>query len=208
MAADDYDETTGAPIFAGTGAPDTGVDLTLISAFAAEVGTRLIGTTAERTAYDYAREGLEWYDTDEDAVYRHTGAGWKLAFKDWTSYTPVLTNVAGTVKAAYQIVGETVNVRLRVNPISSMGSNPTFSLPVAAGDSDLEFPNGAVMMYDDSAGVSYSGIIRRAASATTVTIYGVLASGTYTSLGGVSASSPFTWASADILTVNFSYRTS
>jgi hypothetical protein len=76
MAVSSYDPVDGHPIFLDTAAPDIKVDPTKASEYAAAVGTRLIGTTAERTAYAYAREGLEWYDTTTNSVWIHNGSGW------------------------------------------------------------------------------------------------------------------------------------
>jgi hypothetical protein len=80
MAASSNDPTTGSPIFLDSDAPDPAVNPTQVAEYAASVGTRLIGSTAERTAYTYAREGLRWYDTTLDREYIHTGSGWVVAF--------------------------------------------------------------------------------------------------------------------------------
>lgn len=77
MAVDSYDPTTGHPIFYDSGAPDIAFDPTEVARYASKVGTRLIGTTAERVAYQYARPGLQWYDTTEKREYvYHQSAGW------------------------------------------------------------------------------------------------------------------------------------
>lgn len=90
MASSSNDPTTGAPIFLDGDAPDPAVNPTEVAAFAAEVGTRLIGSTAQRTAYDYAREGLEWYDTTDDFTYVYDGSGWveKFGATAWQEITP------------------------------------------------------------------------------------------------------------------------
>lgn len=77
MAIDSIDPVTGSPQFLDGGAPDLAVDQNAVSNYAAKVGTRLIGTTAERTAYAYGRKGLEWYDTDLNTVLIHNGSGWQ-----------------------------------------------------------------------------------------------------------------------------------
>lgn len=77
MAAKSFDPVTGAPMFRDEDEPDPAVNPSQVAAFAAKVGTRLIGTTAERNAYEYGREGLEWYDTTLDSVLIHNGSGWK-----------------------------------------------------------------------------------------------------------------------------------
>lgn len=80
MASSSNDPTTGAPIFLDADAPDPAVNPTQVAAFAASVGTRLIGTTAQRTDYDYAREGLRWWDTTLDQEFIHNGSGWVSVF--------------------------------------------------------------------------------------------------------------------------------
>lgn len=76
MASSSLDPVTGAPRFLDADAPDPAVNPTEVAAFAAKVGTRLIGTTAERDAYPYKREGLEWYNTTKDLVEVYNGTGW------------------------------------------------------------------------------------------------------------------------------------
>lgn len=97
MAANDVDPTTGAKIYLGTGAPDTGADLTELAADAARTGTRLIGSTAERTAYAYGRQGLLWYDTDAGREYRHDGSSWvrkPISFSGSVGVAPSAPNTA------------------------------------------------------------------------------------------------------------------
>lgn len=203
MAADSTNATTGAPEFDGAGAPDTAVDLTLLGAFAATVGTRLIGTTAARTAYAYAREGLRWYDTDLDAEYLHNGSGWVLWFQDWTAYTPTTVNFTGTVAASYQVIGATVNVRIRATLSAALGGQPTFSLPINASDGNPE-PLGMGWLNDVSGG-EYPCFIRKN-SASTAAPYAINAASTNALLANVTASIPFTWVSGDVIHLNFSYR--
>ena len=85
MAYSSLDPSTGAPVFLDSDAPDPAVNPSQVAAFAAEVGTRLIGTTAERTAYAYAREGLRWFDTTTDKEYLYNGSGWVVAWAPETS---------------------------------------------------------------------------------------------------------------------------
>src|SRR5690606_38948426 len=75
MAVDSRD-TNGAPIFLSGEALDTAADLTTLGEEIYERGTRLIGTTADRTGYDYPVEGLGWYDTDLDREFVYDGDGW------------------------------------------------------------------------------------------------------------------------------------
>lgn len=78
MAYSSLDPVTGSPVFLSGDAPDPGVNETQVGEFSAQVGTRLIGTTTERTAYVYAREGLRWWDTTLDREFIHDGSDWRL----------------------------------------------------------------------------------------------------------------------------------
>lgn len=80
MASSSNDPTTGAPIFGDGDAPDPAVNPTQVAEYAASVGNHPKGTTAERLAYDYAREGIFFSDTDLDTVFYHNGSGWLPAY--------------------------------------------------------------------------------------------------------------------------------
>lgn len=208
MAADSTNATTGAPEFDGAGAPDTAVDLTLLGAFAATVGTRLIGTTAARTAYAYAREGLEWYDTDLDAVYLHNGSGWVLWHKQWTSYTPTTANVSGspTITAKYCVASGMVRVKIHMLLAgANVGTGPTFSLPVTAATLLGSALIGPAVLRDN--GTDYTEASVYLASTTTVTPVVSNVGGTYPkTLNSVTATVPFTWASGDWMNLDFTYE--
>jgi hypothetical protein len=80
-------ESTGAknqPYFSATGAPEIDVDPGVVSDYAAKVGNRRVGTTAERNAATGKDvwPGLEWYDTTEDAAYVRTSSStWARLFR-------------------------------------------------------------------------------------------------------------------------------
>lgn len=116
MAVNSYDPTDGHPVFLGTDAPDIKVDPTKVSEYAAEVGTRLIGSTAERDAYAYAREGLGWYDTDLNQEMIHNGTGWVSIWRD-TGWVEVTVNSGWTEvePVAYRVVNRQLHVVGRVN---------------------------------------------------------------------------------------------
>lgn len=77
MAADSRDPITGAYIFSDTGAPDMGVDPTLVSAQANDVGTRIVrANLAGLEAYEFKRAGLMGHALDSRVDYVHDGSGW------------------------------------------------------------------------------------------------------------------------------------
>lgn len=77
MASSSLDPTTGAPRFLDQDAPDPAVNPTEVAAFAGKVGTRPIGTTAERLAYPFAREGLKWFDTTVKGEFTYQNGAWR-----------------------------------------------------------------------------------------------------------------------------------
>jgi hypothetical protein len=106
MAYSSLDPTTGQPVFLDSDAPDPAVNPSQVAAYAAQVGTRLIGTTAERTAYSYAREGLCWFDTTLDQEFIYNGSGWVSVFAYDTGW---ITPTLGTNWSTY--AGETPKYR-------------------------------------------------------------------------------------------------
>lgn len=204
MAVNSYDPVDGHPIFVDSDAPDVKVDPTEAAKYAGKVGTRLIGTTSARTAYTFAREGLEWYDTDLDSVFLHTGSGWRLWERDWTSYTPTFSGFAGSVAAQYKVDRGEVTVRIRV-AITSMTSNPTFSLPINASDAVLEHQPGSATLIP-AAGIEYPGVVRRPGVNNSVTIYALSTSGSYVGIVNVTSAIPFAWASGAAIGLYFKYQ--
>jgi hypothetical protein len=82
MAADGTPGTKNQPQFLETGAPDLAVDSNLISNYAAKVGNRRTGTTAQMNATTGADkwEGLEWGNTDNWLNYKVINGNWEAPF--------------------------------------------------------------------------------------------------------------------------------
>lgn len=209
MASSSNDPTTGAPVFLDADAPDPAVNPTEVAAFAASVGTRLTGTTAQRTAYTYAREGLEWYDTTVDAVYLHNGTGWVLWHKRWAAYTPTLTNVSGApaLTARYCVASGIVHVRFTVllNG-ANFGTAPKVSLPVTAA-AVMPYERAGDAVYLDASGPAFiEGMLYLDTTETVYFATKVVATTAISTAQAVSATSPFTWVAGDIVTARFSYE--
>ena len=81
MAASSAVGTRGQLQFSALEAPDMGADETALSNQTAELGTRRVGTTAERNALSGAKlfEGLLWADTTDGVEYRFTSGAWAPA---------------------------------------------------------------------------------------------------------------------------------
>lgn len=86
-----------------------------------------------------------------------------------------------------------------------MGTNPTFTLPVAAIAAMGNRHDIGVLYMEDSGVNAFHGIVTTRTT-TTAAISSLLASGTYITDGGVSATVPFTWATADYIGLTFMYE--
>lgn len=125
---------------------------------------------------------------------------------DWTSWTPTWANVtttSATIAANYARVDDTVFfiVTFVLGASSAIGTAPTFTLPVTAGNTFL----GNARFFDDDAGVNYEGRCDLA-SLTTAGLACATTSGTYLTRTGLTASIPFTWATDDSITATGFYQ--
>jgi hypothetical protein len=131
----------------------------------------------------------------------------------WSSWTPTWTNLTignATVAATYTQIGKTVNfvVNVTFGSTSSMGTNPTFSLPVNAVTTGMIFPEvvwGNAGMSVSGVGTVFFGIVIYG-SATTAEITTYNVAGTYPSLSGITSTAPFTWTNGSILVCTGSYQ--
>lgn len=144
-------------------------------------------------------------DTKTNAVW--DGAAWIRFDTQWISYTPTrVNNSGGTLTAKYFRTGKKVDVIIRLvgGTIVAPG-NPSFSLPFAAGNADVQWLPGTVLMLDSSASAEILGIVRRSSSSTVVP-YSIRSDGTFSSFASLGAATPFTWAASDVLELAFSYE--
>lgn len=116
MAADSRDPITGSYIFSDTGAPDIGVDPTLVSAQANDVGTRIVRANLPALeAYEYKRKGLAGHALDTGTEYVHDGSGW-VSLGDIAPATGTPTVAAGWATPS-------VNTVSRVDGIATLTFN-------------------------------------------------------------------------------------
>jgi hypothetical protein len=149
------------PIFADGDAPDVAVNATQAAAYAAKVGNRRVGTTAERdeaaTNPREVWEGLLWFDTTLDTEFLWMGI-WIRVGGVWATFTPTTAGlVASTVMYAKLKVSDG-ECAVRTGFLLGTGgswSDPTVGFPIAIASwlSNLA-PIGQVTLYDQSAGVS------------------------------------------------------
>jgi hypothetical protein len=134
-----------------------------------------------------------------------SGANTLDDYKEGT-WVPTWTNGSignGAVGAAYVKIGQLVTCWLTLTMGSSStfggGSVWTFSLPLAAGNVNVNF-YGVAQAFDSSANTLYTAIASIAASGTTLSL-NVNGVGTF-----FTSAVPFTWATSDTLNICVSYR--
>lgn len=123
----------------------------------------------------------------------------------WTTWTPTFANFtkgSATVNARYIQIGKTVHYSLEITLSgSTMGSNPTFSLPVATNTKTVMFPMGVGYILDNGT-ASYNMRIRWASTTTVeMSYWNSSATG-----AGISSSTPMTWANGDSISINGTYE--
>jgi hypothetical protein len=129
----------------------------------------------------------------------------------WTAYTPALSGgwvlSDGTLNGRYHRIGKTVLFRIEYTigaADTKGGSAITFTLPVAAsiiaGFTNQPPINGTVHLFDVSATARNYGYYSVMPTSTTVRPVNV------GSTAGVSATSPWTWATGDIMMIVGTYE--
>lgn len=123
----------------------------------------------------------------------------------WRAWTPTYANFtpgSATVVAKYIQIGKTVHFRLNITLSgSTMGSVPTFTLPVTSVTYSTNFPIGFAQFLDANV-APYNGYAQWA-STTTATIRSW---DTNNNAGNLSSTAPFTWANSDQISINGTYE--
>jgi hypothetical protein len=130
----------------------------------------------------------------------------------WTTWTPTFANFtkgSATITARYTMIGKTVHFVLSVvlAADSSMGSSPTFSLPVTSVDGSYGTTSsqiGQATHYDAGTGFFTGPVVW--ASTTTAAIRVTNAGGTYATINDVTATVPMTWTTNDGFFITGSYE--
>lgn len=120
-----------------------------------------------------------------------------VPMNEWGTWTPTFTNFTqgdATVTARFVRIGRTIHYRLAVTlgGTSAMGSNPTFTLPVAAVSMGSTEPMGIASLRDEGT-ADYAATVR-VGSTTTATLFSLGASSVHTT---ITSTAPFTWVSTD-----------
>lgn len=130
----------------------------------------------------------------------------------WTAWSPTLTNVTignGTVVARYTRVVDTVKARFHITlgSTSSVSGVPTVTLPVNAAANYPDFDAiGTAMLRDVTANV-HIGVVRlNSSNRDAVQVAYSLLSSTTIVNGAVNATTPFTWATSDVISGRLVYE--
>lgn len=125
----------------------------------------------------------------------------------WVAWTPTLTNLTlgnGTLSCAYKSIGKTVHYRFKMTfgTTSSMGSGPSFTLPVAPVSTYSGSSIGDINLVDTGI-AERRGVARNIAGAAPTEIIGYSTSGV-----GVTVTStvPHTWGTGDVIGVIGTYE--
>lgn len=193
-------------VTAGTGISGGGTSgaVTITNSMATAIdakGDLVAGTGAD--TFDRLAVGTNNYILMADSSAT-TGLKWSGA---WTTWTPTLTNITqgnGTVTARYYQMGTIVffDFAFTMGTTSTMGSSPSFTLPVAA-KTTTQFADG--LCHDT--GVQYwtgTGFVIGGTS--TVYCQYVGPSGLFIINAGITAAAPFTWGSTDVYRLHGFYE--
>lgn len=150
-------------------------------------------------------------NTHETTLADHESRLDTLEAGAWSDWTPTLTNLTqgnGTVLARYRQFGKTVHYKFRftLGSTSAVGTSPRFTLPVAPvnsapNDYTGSMPMGVVVLTDTGTTNRWGYI--QLSSGSTVDIIAFSTTGTSV---GITATSPHTWASTDIIAVSGTYE--
>lgn len=133
-----------------------------------------------------------------------TGTSWA-----WQSWTPTWTNLTvgnATQASKYTQIGKTViaEIQLTLGSTSTVGTSPTFTLPVTSV-SYVAFTAIGVCILNDVTGSVYQAAVSWSTT-TTAELTVANASGTYIVQNGITSTVPFTWTTSDRLTAHIVYE--
>lgn len=205
-----YVVTEGGALFVGNG-----------TVFVQVTKATFASTTARDTAYAkasgvYKLSGVLALDTSTGITSRYntTLTAWRLWESDWIAYTPTLANVTigtagvSTFKYRYGQGSVQVSGAIKLGTSgASMGSLPTFTLPVASATPAHNFVIlfGGSRLYDDSATQNYIASVVASTASTTVALI-QSQTGTAGVAANITSAAPFTWAAADAIDIDATYE--
>jgi len=181
----------------------TGIQPSIVDA----KGDLIVATAADSVAR--LAVGTNGYTLVADSSVSPTGLKWSSANDryPWSSYTVTTTGVTlgnGTVVGKYQEIGKLVNVKITFTfGSTSSFSLPRFSIPVTAVANSTAQIGFAT--YVDTGTELYWGICAFE-NTTTVQAFSTNDTGGNPYRRYIDNTIPFTWASGDLMLLNFSYE--
>lgn len=153
---------------------------------------------------DYVKDGATAIADLGQQIDTSVGDG----LKPWTTWAPLLAggwlNGNGVWTARYAHLGDIVHVAAQfvVGSTTTKGTIMSINLPVAAhASAQIGFIANATV-----AGSSLQLLFGTNTSSTVIAMRAMLANGTYLTTGNVTATVPATWATNDVVTMNFTYQ--
>lgn len=133
-----------------------------------------------------------------------TGSSWA-----WQTWTPTLANITagnGTTVAIYTQIGKTVIAKFKftLGNTSSMGTAPTFTLPVTASANWVVNDTVGFGTANDTGSGSPLDVIID--STTVARPLAVTAGGTYASWANITSAIPFSWGTGDFIQCTIIYE--
>lgn len=128
----------------------------------------------------------------------------------WASWTPTTSNFDTTKAtldfAKYAQIGKTVHFKLQYSLTSNaVGSEPTFSLPVAAATGYASYARiGEATFNDPGIQTIYGPVLLK--STTQISAYAYATGATYLQFATISATAPFTWGNTDVIYMQGAYE--
>lgn len=135
--------------------------------------------------------------------------------QEWQDWTPTWTNLTvgnGTTTAKYTQIGKTVHyyIKFTLGSTSAIGSPPKYTLPITPILSTIAVDPilGHCSLRDVTAGGagSFVGYARAAGSGEAFIGVNILGAGNYINNVGLSATTPFTWATDDVIAIFGTYE--
>ncbi len=123
--------------------------------------------------------------------------------------TVTASNFAGTVTARGYVFNKIAFVEIKATASGAASGAITLTLPAGFEIATTDVIIGNALFVDDSAGLNYNGVVARGGTNLTLAprVFDNGAAYTrYTRWAVVNATVPFTWANADVLSMNLCYR--
>jgi hypothetical protein len=152
--------------------------------------------------YGEQPSAAKWNILGTNDAHFYSFLGDNLPWQTWTPTFANFTKGSATVTAKYTQVGKTVHFRLEVTLSSStMGSIPTFTLPITASSYLTGTPIGQVEITDTGT-TTYTGVCNLVTTTTAKMVY----LDSNTAKQNITSTQPMTWANTDVFAITGTYE--